>query len=388
MPLAAPAVTALPDVAPPVALRDVDGRQPRILVVSGSVGAGHDGVASELARRLRAMGLTVHRKDYLAAMPPRCRTILRAGYPITVGHISPFFEWLFQSIEDNATVRAIVLAFSRLACRQMRSWLAEGYDVVVSTYPLASQALGYLRERGELTTPVVTILTDPAAHRTWVHTGVDWHLTITEATAEHGSMTYGVPMYASGPLVPERFGRHCDTGRAALRRELGLPLDTPLALLVTGSLGLGNVVSSARDVRDTGVATPVVLCGHNGRLRRSLAGEPGIVALGWRDDVPNLMAAADVLVHNAGGLSFTEALTAGLPAVSYACLPGHGRANAEVLDRAGLAPWAHTPAALADALRTQLRRPRPEPWQQAHGTDAATHIADLAWARVSVQQRR
>ena len=45
-----------------------------------------------------------------------------------------------------------------------------------------------------------------------------------------------------------------------------------------------------------------------------------------------------MLVHNAGGLSFTEALVAGLPAVTYRPIPGHGRANAAVLDAAGLAP--------------------------------------------------
>ena len=59
------------------------------------------------------------------------------------------------------------------------------------------------------------------------------------------------------------------------------------------------------------------------------------MALGWRDDVPDLMAAADVLVHNAGGLSCTEALVAGLPVVTYRPIPGHGRANAAVLARPG-----------------------------------------------------
>ena len=54
------------------------------------------------------------------------------------------------------------------------------------------------------------------------------------------------------------------------------------------------------------------------------------------------MHVADVLVQNAGGLSLTEALVAGLPAVTYRPIPGHGRANAAVLDASGLAPWART----------------------------------------------
>jgi UDP-N-acetylglucosamine:LPS N-acetylglucosamine transferase len=72
------------------------------------------------------------------------------------------------------------------------------------------------------------------------------------------------------------------------------------------------------------------------------------------------MQLADVLVHNAGGLSFTEAMVAGLPAVTYRAIPGHGRANAAVLDRAGLAPWVRTPDELPEVLAKQAaagRRP-------------------------------
>src|SRR4051794_9493583 len=63
-----------------------------------------------------------------------------------------------------------------------------------------------------------------------------------------------------------------------------------------------------------------------------------VVPLGWRDDVPDLLHVADVLVQNVGGPSLTEALVAGLRAVTYRPLPGHGRADAAVLDAAGLAP--------------------------------------------------
>jgi processive 1,2-diacylglycerol beta-glucosyltransferase len=104
--------------------------------------------------------------------------------------------------------------------------------------------------------------------------------------------------------------------------------------------------------------TALLLCGRNEELRRRVHGRPGAVALGWRTDVDRLMLAADVLVQNAGGLSFTESLVAGLPAVTYRPIPGHGRANARVLDAAGLAPWARTPAELAAHLRAQATQRR------------------------------
>ncbi len=118
-----------------------------------------------------------------------------------------------------------------------------------------------------------------------------------------------------------------------------------------------------------------MLCGRNAGLRRRLGREPRVVALGWRDDVSALMGAADVLVHNAGGLSLTEALAGGLPAITYRPIAGHGRANAAVLDRAGIAPWPHGAAELVQAVDAVTAEPdrRRRQWWPA-GADAAAAV--------------
>jgi processive 1,2-diacylglycerol beta-glucosyltransferase len=196
-------------------------------------------------------------------------------------------------------------------------------------------------------------------HVSWLHPSVDRHLTVTAATAAHGAAAYGMALEVAGPLVPERFAQRLPAGeRAALRGELVAGDARPLALLVGGSLGLGDVRTTVDDVVAAGF-TAVVLCGRNEALRRRLTG-PDVVALGWRDDVHRLLQAADVLVQNAGGLSFTESLVAGLPAVTYRPIPGHGRANARVLDDAGLAPWARNRVELTRLLHAQAARGRVE----------------------------
>lgn len=332
---------------------------PRVLVVSGSVGAGHDGAANELAARLRAAGVQVDVRDFLDALPGPVPGLLRDGYALTVDKVPGVFTWLFRRLEDRGPVQALMLATCRLGAPTVHGWLAEGrYDVAVSTYPLASQCLGGLRDRGLAPVPLVTYLTDPAVHRSWVHPSVDLHLTVTAAAARQGTTSYGLSMVEAGPLVPARFSRR--TPVAALRRELGLSPGRPVALLVAGSLGLGDVVTSAEHVAAAGLV-PLVLCGRNAGLLARVRDVPGVVALGWRDDVHVLMQLADVLVHNAGGLSLTEALVAGLPAVTYRCIPGHGQANAAVLHDAGLAPWARDEQELAAALRDRLAAARTPP---------------------------
>jgi len=328
-------------------------------VVSGSVGAGHDGAAAELALRLGAAGADVVVRDLLDALPRPARALLRDGYSVAVARAPLFFEWLFRGMEQHGALWRVEQEICALGLGGLARWVRSAApDVVVSTYPLASQALGQLSDAGRLRVPFVTYLTDPAVHASWLHPAAAAHLAVTEATAAQGRAAYGGSFEVAGPLVPRRFeDRPTLAELVALRGQLGLRDGRPVALVATGSLGMGAVVPTAHDVVAAGW-TPLVLCGRNDALRREVAAVPGAVALGWRSDVHALMQVADVLVHNAGGLAVTEALVAGLPAVTYRSIPGHGRANAAVLaERAGV-PWPTTPVELASALDAQLARGR------------------------------
>lgn len=353
-------------------------RAPRVLVVSGSVGAGHDGAAKELAARLRARGAVVEVRDFMDAIRPAAQRLLREGYTSTVGYVPFAFEFLFRRLERPGLLWRAERAICASGTPLVRSWVAEVQpDVVVSTYPLATQCLGDLRAAGLLQAPLVTYLTDPAVHASWLHPATDLHLTVTEAAAAQGRAQYGIDVVAGGPLVPERFAAPLGLERlVALREEIGLPAGRPVALLVAGSLGLGDLVPTVRDVAAAGLA-PVVLCGRNERLRRKVAAVSGAVGLGWRDDVHELLQVADVMVQNAGGLSATEAMVAGLPTVTYRSIPGHGRANARVMHEAGLAPWASDAADLARLLREQVALGR-SVTGQLDPTDAVLAVVDPA----------
>jgi UDP-N-acetylglucosamine:LPS N-acetylglucosamine transferase len=347
-----------------------------VLVISGSVGAGHDGAADELISRLAKLGVPADRRDYLDALPRVCGYILRDGYRLSVGYWPAFFDWLFANLERTGWVRRVALWLCKVAQRDVLRWVGD-HDVVVSTYMLSSQTLGQLKEAGLVSATLVTFLTDPAVHRTWVHPAVDHHVTVTEATAQMGERDYHTPMQAVGGLVSPRFAEQVDPARRhQLRTELGLSPDGLVVLLATGSRGMGDVPNVVRSLISAEIGEVVVLCGRNDRLRKRLASLPGVVALGWRDDVPDLMAAADVLVHNAGGLSLTEALTAGLPAVTYRPIPGHGIANSQVLADAGLAPWPKDEVELAEAIQKQAVR-RGDPSHVVRDPDTAALVLSL-----------
>ena len=363
---------------PDVPIDDVGGRSLRVVVLTARVGAGHDRPAYELAARLRARGAVAEVHDYLDALPRFGQVIIGDGYGVVVNRMPRFFDWLFHALEHRGLVRGIILTFLMCSERTVRRWAREA-DVVVSTFPLSCQTLGRMRAAGHIEVPVVSYLTDPAPHRMWLHPGVDVHLSVTTACAVAADEVYGVAVRPAGPLVDPRFSRaHTDADRADTRRDLGLRDDETAVLISAGSLGLGDVPALVDAALTNPAAHVLVLCGRNADLREQLDARDRVTALGWRDDVPLLMAAADVLLHNAGGLSVTEALVANLPAVTYHPIPGHGRANATVLAEAGLAPWPTSPDGLAAVLDGVAATSPLSPWPASPEADVAAIVLELA----------
>lgn len=317
------------------------------------MGAGHDGAARELARRLEARGHTAQVVDFLDSAPLGIGTLVRVCYELQLrlapwAYEATYRLWYLLPILVHPCVSFVTF----LTRRRLLSWIEEfEADVVVTTYPLASLTLGRARRQGRLRVPAVTFVTDFAVHPLWVHPGTDLNLCVHPASAKAASRRTGRTSLAPGPLVPAHFaaaGR--PARRAVARATLGATPDQRLVLVVAGSWGVGEVEKTFDSLLRSDRYTPVVVCGRNERLRARLESRGAGIVIGWTDEMPTLMAASDVLVQNAGGLTCMEAFAAGLPVVSYRPIPGHGRENAIEMDRAGVAVFATHPEDLERAL--------------------------------------
>ena len=343
-----------------VTVRSVAGRAPdsagmstgEVIVVSGSYGAGHDAAADALAHQLRAAGHVVRRLDVAEEMPWHIGGLLRRAYFAQLRLAPRSWGLTLRRLEhDGPTLRLVRLVLAVLGRRLVAD--VSGADLVVSTHPFASQALGEARADGRLTTPVVTYLTDASVRRLWLHPGVDLHLAMHELTMAE-AVRLGGRAAVVRPVVTVRR----DDGSVEPGWTAPWPAGRPAALVVGGSCGVGELYASAIDLLATGLVTPVVVCGSNDRLREQLAGTPGVVALGWRTDMRALVGAASRVVQNAGGMTSLESLAAGTPTFTCRPIPGHGTTNAAVLSRAGLVPWVQHAEDLEAALVRALVGPR------------------------------
>jgi UDP-N-acetylglucosamine:LPS N-acetylglucosamine transferase len=321
---------------------------PRVLIVSASMGAGHDGVSRELCRRLTAAGSEVEVVDFLDAFPAHFGHGLRRMYWLQLRYAPWSYESTYRTwMRAPQLVRLVNAAMGRLSRRRLLATIeASGADVVVLTYTVVPLILGRARQRGQLAVPVVTLVTDFAVHHLWTHPGVDLTLCVSPASAAMASR--GGRVQVTGPVVPPHFFDPPDRTRA--RQELGLPSGDVLALVVAGAWGAGDIEATVDDLVALGGYLPVVVCGRNAELFERLRSRTDAVVYGWTEHVPHLLAACDVVIENAGGLSCMEAFAARRPVVTYQPIAGHGRHNAAVMHDGGYVQLATTRAELGAAL--------------------------------------
>ena len=116
------------------------GMTRRILIISASMGAGHDGAANELRKRLEAQGHTVKVVDFLHCCPFGIGWFIKWSYLVQL-RVAPWSYELTYRLwyKMPSTWSFIVRLDTFIAGRRIRREIKDAdADVVVSTYPLSS----------------------------------------------------------------------------------------------------------------------------------------------------------------------------------------------------------------------------------------------------------
>ncbi len=360
----------------------------RILILTASLGEGHNGVASEIARRLENLGFECAKVDFCNLLPMRLGNLIRFAFEKSVKYFPHTYNFIFRVWLMPEKVRfspfSPIRKFTENAIRQ---WVHTNNPVaIVSTFNITSQVLGELRDKEIIEVPTASILVDFFPHGAWLHKGIDLniclHPSVRKVLVERGCKETIV----SGPTVrPIYLDPPWD--RFVVRRGLGVSVTDKLVLVVGGSWGVGEVVDALQDIAKNPALIPVVVCGRNTKLQSEVEKTVesigrGIV-FGWVRDLSPLMIACDAMLENAGGLTCMEALSIGLPVVSYRPIPGHGRVNVQAMAKAGVVRYARTASELQRELGviTSSERERLALFRQValmfQDGDAASAIAKL-----------
>jgi processive 1,2-diacylglycerol beta-glucosyltransferase len=336
----------------------------RVLILTASYGSGHNAAAHSLGDAFERAGTTVtvvdHFRELVHPVFDRLSRTLYHGLlrraPFLWGAGYSLGDWLAS--DSRLTFGVTRLGTGRLAALLER--LAP--DVVVTVHATPASAMSTLAQLADRVPPHTTVVTDFVAHNQWIAPHVDRYC-VAAAEVRHEYIARGIPeerIVVTGVPVREEFARPADG--AAARATLGLSHEMPVILAMAGSHGaLGRLHDVARVLG--GLRRPLqglLVAGRDESLRAALArltdGTP-IRTLGYVEDVRHLMAAADLLVTKAGGMTLAEAMAAETPLLLYGSLPGQERRNERFAARTGIALVARKRAELTSLLDHALSAP-------------------------------
>jgi processive 1,2-diacylglycerol beta-glucosyltransferase len=341
--------------------RRADGPR-RVLILSADVGEGHAAAARALAAQLEKAPepAEVTVIDGLAAMGRVLKPVVEDGYRVQLRFIPWSYTIIYGLLDHVRPVRALATwLLCRFGSGPLTRTIAEyDPDVVVSTYPAVTVVLARLRRTGEVKCPTVATITDLTGLFFWAQPGIDMHMVM------YGESLPSVERIAGRdsvrlvqPLISEEFLKPRCPRQA--RRQLGLPEDGRMVIVSGGGWGVGDVLGAVREfIREPEASSIVVLAGRNEqlaeKLRRTFAVEPRVHVYEFTDKMPELLAAADVLVHSTGGVTCLEAMAAGTPVVSYGLPVGHARVNTRAMAALDLLRLANDTNELREHVRASF----------------------------------
>ncbi|MHB1422372.1 MAG: MGDG synthase family glycosyltransferase [Gemmataceae bacterium] len=346
-------------------------KNPRILVLSASVGAGHLRAAQavELALRDVVAEATVRNVDVLELTNTPFRRLYSKFYLDLVNkapHVLGYFYDLMDQPSRTGKNRTdrLRLALEKLNLRRFIQLVAEEpWDLVINTHFLPAEIIASLRRKGELTLPQVTATTDFETHRLWVNQPCDHYFTATPEGARY-LQHWGVPendISVTGIPIHPVFAKPKDRGECLARH--GLAGDRSIVLQLSGGFGVGPIAKLYRALLE--VSRPidlVTIAGRNEQVKKELEAievpsRHRAKVLGFTDQIDELMAVADVVVSKPGGLTTSETLARGAVMVIVNPIPGQESRNSDYLLENGAAIKVNNLGTLAYKMDSLLEDP-------------------------------
>ncbi|HTV11070.1 MAG TPA: glycosyltransferase [Acidimicrobiales bacterium] len=338
----------------------VDDNPPRrVLIISAEMGEGHNAAAAALTEAIEECwpDCSVARLDTMELRGVRFAKAARWAYGFQLSVLpwsyAIFYAWLSRSRRFAALARRGVGAF--FGRRLAKAMDGHEPDLVISTYPFGSAALDWLRRTRGFSTLTVTYIPAFHVHPLWAYDGIDLHFVMYDGAVEHALLPgFEQSVRLGSPPVLRGFG---EIGRGEARRLLGLPEGDFVVLMTGGAWGLGEISGGVEALVELEPPVHVVaVCGKNSSLEaemRSLAMErPGrLTAYGYVSTMPELMAAANVVVTNGAGVTVLEALRTPRPVVAFAPLAGHGTFSTLEMVKRNLAVEARNVPGLVQQIR-------------------------------------
>jgi processive 1,2-diacylglycerol beta-glucosyltransferase len=328
--------------------------------LAGSLGLGHEMMASSCTGLLARLGWRTRTLDSMSLLGPKTGGFSERLFNRLVA-IPGLYDGLhFAHLRTGSRLASLMgeAASARLVPALQAELERRPADLVLSVFATGASAAARLRPRPGAPRPrTVVLCTDVAVHRIWVSEGTDLFL-VTSPAAEASVRRYLPRARVSVVPPPVRSAFYDVPPQQQARVSLGVPADGFCVLVMDSGWGFGPLAASVQALAEAG-AHVLAVAGRQRAVERrfrEIARRTGrVTPFGFTDRIPELMAAADVVVALPGATTCSEARVVGRQLLLLDVMPGHGRDNLlhelELGDAHACVPTPEGVAASALALR-------------------------------------
>ncbi|HYL85853.1 MAG TPA: glycosyltransferase [Candidatus Angelobacter sp.] len=342
--------------------------RPRVLLLSATSGAGHVRAAQALEKAFLARGdCAVEHIDALQYVSKLFQRIYDKAYLSMVRREPELMGMLYAKTDQPWQHLRRRLALDRLNTGPMIRLLKRAQpDLCVATHFLPAEILAWLIAKKKLSARNATVVTDFDVHAMWLCRTVDRYYVAIDEAAEYLAQI-GVPrqnLLVTGIPIDPLFATPVD--RPEARNHLGLDATATVILISAGGYGIGPVEQLVKDLLAQQKPWQIAaIAGKSEKTRKRLeevaksagslpSGAPRLCPVGFTTEMDKYMAAADLMVGKAGGLTTSEALARALPMALIEPIPGQEERNADHLLEAGAAIRCNNLPAAAWKIATLL----------------------------------
>ncbi|MFH1593326.1 MAG: glycosyltransferase [Candidatus Omnitrophota bacterium] len=321
----------------------------KVLIVYATAGIGHKKAAEAIHEAIKRdhENVDVRLVDVLDYTDHLFGKAYPAAYLLLINRL--IFLWgLLYYLSDIKLLHLIFYRLRRLLhvinSRKFISYLLDYRpDVVVATHFMVADVCYYAGKRYGLKTRVINLITDYMPHSFWISSGVDTYFVAHQETRRVLQKKWRVSrdrVIVTGIPVATKFCIKHD--KDAIRKKLGIPSGSFAALLLGGGYGMGPMFGLLTELnRSDFPITVITVCGHNKDLYKKVESfkadsRINILNFSFVDNIDELMAASNVYIGKAGGISITEALAQDLPSIFIRPIPGQEKRNADLFINMGV----------------------------------------------------
>ncbi len=325
--------------------------KPRVLLLSATSGAGHVRAAQALEKAFSARGdCLVEHIDALQYVSKLFQRIYDKAYISMVQRAPELMGVLYDRTDQPWQHPRRRLALDRLNTGPMIRLLKRVQpDLCVATHFLPAEIIAWLIAKRKLLARNAIVVTDYDVHAMWLCRTVDRYYVAIDEAKEYLARI-GVPrekILITGIPIDPLFA--APVSRSDARKQLGLDATAIVILISAGGYGIGPVEQLVKDLLALQRPSQIVaIAGKSEKTKKQLeeiareagklqSGSPRLCAVGFTAEMDKYMAAADLMVGKAGGLTTSEALARALPMALIEPIPGQEERNADHLLETGAA---------------------------------------------------